>query len=260
MVKSSKFSIVLLVVVIVLLLFIIVKPFFTPTYLVETKKELVGVAILDRVTLETNKPKPASAKMYSWQEYYNEDVWGREGFYMPNVYTAVDSMGLPQKVTIESESAKPIYHILSRLQDAYHTETINKYHIIIDENGFMWLDEDISFNDSRFTKRMQNDSVLVSSKKVDDIDTNNTLGPFMLKGLDIIDSETMIAKFNPNPEDIPEENNWYILEYITMNNDVIGKIDHDQAEKVTAFLEEALNEDAGFNVLLLIDILEYKGF
>ena len=211
---------------------------------------------IEKVKLETSESEPLSTGMYPWQKYFDVEVWGREGYYMPNMYTSVDSMGLPQRVIVESESVKPIYYIQAGLQDFNYQGERTKYHIVIDENGFMWLDEDGTFNDSRFTKKMQNDSVLVSSKRVDDIDTNNTLGPFMLKGLEVVDSETFKSQFNT--EDMLGERNWYILEYITINNDVIGKFNYDQTKKVTAFFDESMKEKVDFNVFLLIDIFEYS--
>ncbi len=248
MVKNNKLIVVFSSVIILLILFIFMQNFLFKPGLVETKKELLCGIVLQKVDL-------SPTKMYPWQKYFDVEVWGREGFYMPNVYTAVDSKGFPTRVTDQSEAVKPLYYFRAPLQDINQPGTSYSYYIVIDENGYLWLDEDGTFHDSRFTKRMRNDSVVVNTKKVDDIDTNNTLGPFLIKELKTIYGDTI--QIHGQEVDLPYEQDYFILEYLTVNNDVVGIYNTDKSDDLNAFVEEAFSKKVDSNILLLVEICEY---
>ncbi len=248
MFKNNKLIVVLSSLIIILLLFIFMQFFFFQPRLVETKKELLCGIVLRKVEL-------SPTKMYPWQKYMDVEVWGREGFYMPNVHTAVDSEGLPKRVTNQSEAVKPLYYSSAPLQDINQSGTSYSYHIVIDENGYLWLDEDGTFHDSRFTKQLRNDSVVVNTKKVDDIDTNNTLGPFLIKELKTFYNDTI--QIHGQEVDLPYEQDYFVLEYLTVNNDVFGIYNTDKTKELTALVEEAFSKKVDFNIILLLEICEY---
>jgi hypothetical protein len=128
--------------------------------------------------------------------------------------------------------------------------------IVIDDNGYLWLDEDGRFNDSRLKKSMSNDSIVLSSDKVDDTDTNNTIGPFLLKELEIIKDDS-IQKYNKEYE-LPFNQEWFLLDYFTINNDALGIIDTNKMSELNSFINEALNKNMDFNMVLSIQICTYN--
>jgi hypothetical protein len=193
--------------------------------------------------------------MYPWQKYFDVEVWGREGFYMPNVHTAVDSEGFPTRVTDKSEAVEPLYYTRAPLQDINQPGTSYTYYIVIDENGHLWLDEDGTFHDSRYTKRLHNDSVFVNTERIDDIDTNNTLGPFLIKELKAIHGDTILI--HGQEVDLSYDQDWFIVECLTVNNDVVGIYNTDKAEDLTAFVEEAFSKKVDCNIILLVETFEY---
>jgi hypothetical protein len=264
MFKNNKLSVVLLSVIILLLLFIFMQYFFFKPRLVETKLNLVTVTNFEKVGFDWDGDKLSSSMLFSWQiepfrtVWEEQEVWGREGSWMPNILTAVDSEGLPHQVTDVQNSIQPIYYgfMPTRFQEINsRTDMFDSYYIVIDENGYLWLDPDGHFQDCRWKKSIHNSNTIVHSEKIDESGDNNTIGPFFLEGFNQIQSDTI--QINNMEYPMPVDQNWFLLEYSTVNNDTTGILEPEQIEELKNHLNNALVEDIDFNTVLSLRIHEY---
>ena len=264
MFKNNKLVVVLSSVVVLLLLFISIQYFFFNARLVETKLNLVTVTHFEKVGFDWDGDKLSSSMLFSWQiEPYRTvweepEVWGREGSWMPNVLTAVDSEGLPQQVTDVQKSIQPIYYgfMPTRFQEIKgRTDMFYSYYMVIDENGYLCLDPDGHFQDCRWKKSIHNNNTIIHSEKIDESDDNNTLVPFFLESINQVKGDTL--QINNIPYSMPIDQNWFLLEYSTVNNDTIGILDPEQIEKLKNHLNNALAENIEFNTVLSLRIHEY---
>ncbi len=150
-----------------------------------------------------------------------------------------------------------MYHAhKSRFQETNgSTEMFCDYYMVIDENGYLWLDPDGHFQDYRWKKSKHNSNTIVHSERIDESDDNNTLGPFFLEGFNQIQSDTI--QINNMEFPMPYDQNWFLLEYSTVKNDTTGILDSEQIEELKNHLNNALVEDIDFNTVLSLRIHEY---
>jgi hypothetical protein len=263
MFKNNKLVVVLSSVVVLLLLFISIQYFIFNPRLVETKLHLVTATSFEKVGFDWDGDKLSSTVLFPWQKaphqtvWEEQEVWGRGGIWMPNILTAVDSEGLPQQVTDVQNSIPPMYHAYkSRFQDTNgSTEMFYDYYMVIDENGYLWLDPDGHFQDCRWKKSIYNSNTIIHSEKIDESNDNNTLGPFFLESINQVKGDTL--QINNIPYSMPIDQNWFLLEYSTVNNDTIGILDPEQIEELKSHLNNALAENIEFNTVLSLRIHEY---
>ncbi len=64
-------------------------------------------------------------------------------------------------------------------------------------------------------------------------------------------------QINNIPHPMPYEQNWFLLEYSTVNNDTTGILDSEQIEELKNHLNNALVENIDFNTVLSLRIHEY---
>ncbi len=99
MFKNNKLVVVLSSVIVLLLLFIFMQFFFFQSRLVETKLNLITVTNFEKVGFDWDGDKLSSSMLFSWEiepfrtVWEEPEFWGREGSWMPNILTAVDSEG-----------------------------------------------------------------------------------------------------------------------------------------------------------------------
>ncbi|MCK5847859.1 MAG: hypothetical protein KAH01_01510 [Caldisericia bacterium] len=91
---------------------------------------------------------------------------------------------------------------------------------------------------------------------MDDTYVNNTIGPFLLKELEVIKDDVIYTQDNDCV--LPFNQEWFVLEYFTINNGVLGIIDTNNIKELNSFINEALDRNIDYNMVLYLQICRYN--
>lgn len=115
----------------------------------------------------------SNGELFPWQRR-SEEVWGRSGFPMPRPGAT--------RPANASSSSKPLFYTeiyLKITANGGSSQESEHYFVVLDDMGQIWFDVDGRFQDSREATGY-NDYCSKNSNKVDNLASNNTMGPYRL--------------------------------------------------------------------------------